>query len=364
MLAIARHFRETEATVCHVYRGNTLRVEYEAAGIRVVSLDIKAQYGISSAVRAVRSVVHDLKPDLVHANLFRAGLTGRLVGRLEGLPVVSSLVSDSYGAARLAGLSRRMRVKLGAVQAVDAITARWVAHFTANSNAVAHSNSRALRLQRSKVTVIHRGRDPRRFEPGAAAPARLINGGGEPLSGPIFLNVSRLLPGKGQLELLQAFALVRDCQPAATLVIAGEGPYRSELERECDELELRDHVQLLGYREDVPALLAAADVFVFPSHFEGHSGALVEAMFAQKPIVATGIPENQESVEHAETALLVRPRHPKGLAEAMIRMLDQPEEAKRLAANARKVALERFDIRRIAERHEALYRSVLNDWSS
>ncbi len=363
LLEIARHYRETKAALCHVYRGDTLRSEYEAAGIPVVSLDLDAKYGFVNAVRGVREVIRATRPDLVHTSLFRASIIGRIAGRLEGVPVVDSFVSDSYGEERRAGLSRMRRVKLAAVRAVDALTARWVAHFTANSNAAARSNVRALRLSASDVTVIHRGRDPRRFEPGTVAAAALPGRDGEPIGGPVFLSVGRLLESKGQDDLLHAFKTVHARQLEAHLLLAGEGPYRPELERLRRELGLEDCVHLLGQREDIPALLAAADVFVFPSHFEGHSGALVEAMLAQKPIVASDIPENRESVEHRVTALLVPPRHPEALAEAMVKLLEQPEEAKQLAAQAREVALERFDVRRIAEQHEELYRSVLEQRS-
>ena len=359
LLEIARHFRAVEVTVCHVYRGGTLRPAYEAAGIQVVSPDLTGPYKIGAAVRAVRQIVRKRRPDLIHAHLFRAGLVGRIVGKLEGLPVIDSFVSDSYGDSRLADISLQRRAKLAAVQALDALTARWVAHFTANSNAVAQTNARALRVRPSKISVIHRGRDPRPFELDVTSPAILFDADSQPLRSPIFLNVGRLLQSKGQADLLCAFAIVRERAPDANLVIAGEGAFRTELEGLRASLGLQDQVYLLGQRADIPALLAAADVFVFPSHFEGHSGALLEAMFAQKPIVATDIPENRESVEHGKTALLVPSRCPEALAEAMMQMLVETDQANQLASRARVIALERFDIRRIAEQQETLYQSIL-----
>ena len=356
LLAIARHFRDTEAVICHVYQGSTLRAAYEAAGIPVISLGVEAHYGFVEAIRSVRKLLKTLRPDVLHVNLFRSGVIGRVAGRLEGVPVVDSFVNDSYAETRIAGLGAGRVAKLRAVQVLDALTARWVRRFTSNSHAVARSNARALGVPSHRITVIHRGRDPRPYACGAVEPAMLEGGDGSEI---VFLNVGRLLERKGQAELLQAFGAVRAQCPDAHLFIAGEGAYREELEALRGHLGLGDHVHLLGQRSDIPALLAAADVFVFPSHYEGHSGALIEAMFAQRPIVATDIPENRESVEHGLTALLVPPRNPEALAQAMFRMVEQPAEAHGMAKEARRVAMERFDIRQIAEQHEALYRSVV-----
>jgi glycosyltransferase involved in cell wall biosynthesis len=316
-------------------------------------------------VKTVRQIVAQRRPDLIHVNLFRSGLVARIVGRLDGIPVIDSFVSDSYGEVRYSGLSKKRRAKLKVVQGIDVLTARLVDRFVANSHAVARSNATALRVNPDRISVIHRGRDSQAFEPGNALPVKWSEEMGQPTEGcPVFLNVGRLLESKGQADLLQAFPLVLKRRPDAHLVIAGEGGFRTELNQLRDALGLQERVHLLGRRPDVPSLLAAADVFVFPSHFEGHSGALLEAMFAQKPIVATDIPENQESVEHGRTALLVPSGEPAVLAKAMLQMLDEPHEAERLAATAREIALERFDIKRIAEQHEELYRSVLKEKKS
>lgn len=361
ILEIARHLTSTTALLGHVYTGDTLRRAYDAAGIPVIGLGINSNYGFARAISAVRRLIHDHKPDLLHVNLFRAGVIGRLAGWLERTPVIDSFVSDSYGQGRVKGLPLKRRAKLSAVRLADAMTARLVTHFVSNSNAVARSNASVLGVDYSRITVIHRGRDPRHYERASVVPSVLHDAEGYPLAGPILLNVGRLVESKGQADLLRAFTIVCDRFPSAHLMIAGEGPFRAELAKLSVDLGIEGKVSFLGQRSDIPGLLAAADVFVFPSHVEGHSGALIEAMFSGIPVVATDIPENRESVEHHKTALLVPPRNSDVLAETVLTMLDQPHDAVRMAANARQVAMERFDIRLIAKQYEELYRYVIDE---
>ena len=359
LASIISRFTRTDVLVCHIYKGDDLRSVYGAAGIPVVSLDLDEAYGFFKAIGLVRNLVREWKPDIIHASLYRSGIVARLVGRLENIPVVDSFVSDSYGKARRSQLSVMQAIKLSVVRWADASTARWVTRFVSNSNAIARTNAQALRIPPSNVTVIHRGREPKLFAPGCTEPAELLGANGERVKGPLFLNVGRLLKGKGQSELIKAFALVHKRRPDAHLAIAGEGAYRKQLEERINQLGLVDHIHLLGQRSDVPALLAAASVFVFPSHYEGHSGALLEAMFAQKPIIASDIPQNRESVTHEETALLIPVSQPGALADAMLWMLENPEIAARLAEGALEDARLRFDIHRIAEKHENMYHRLV-----
>ncbi|MDA7980973.1 MAG: glycosyltransferase, partial [Pirellulales bacterium] len=265
LLEIMRRLHTVNVVVCQVYRGDALRAAYDAAGVRVVSLDLTCKYGIRRAVRLVEEVVKDEQPDLIHACLFRAGLIGRIIAKQERMPIVDSFVNDSYCRSRFSRLSLLGKVKLAAVQRVDRLTARWVTHFAANSHAIARSNAQSLRIDPARVTVIHRGRNPAPYLSNGllrADPAALGLSTGQPL----FLNVGRLLDRKGQAELLQALSIVQAKLPLAHLVIAGEGPYRARLEQLISDYSLEGRVHLLGQRNDVPEILSAVDMFVFPSY--------------------------------------------------------------------------------------------------
>jgi glycosyltransferase involved in cell wall biosynthesis len=174
------------------------------------------------------------------------------------------------------------------------------------------------------------------------------------------IHVARLIyPTKDQVTLLHAVRRVVDAEPGFSLDIVGDGPYRAELEALCDELKLRRHVRFLGQRDDVHALMSQADMFVLSSITEGLSITLLEAMATGLPIVATRVGGNPEVVADGETGLLVPPRSPDALAEAILRLVRDPQSARRMGAAARQRAELSFDIRRVVARYEELYRSVL-----
>jgi glycosyltransferase involved in cell wall biosynthesis len=180
-----------------------------------------------------------------------------------------------------------------------------------------------------------------------------------PAGGPILLAIARLIRCKGIQELIGAMPPLLEKHRNLRVLIAGEGPERSELERKIAALKLQESVVLLGRRGDVPTLLAASDIFVHPSHYEGLPGALIEAMFAARPIVATDTPEHRECVTHGQSARLVAAGDSVALAEGIGWLLDHPAEAAAMGEQARRAAMERFDVSDVARDYERVYEELL-----
>jgi glycosyltransferase involved in cell wall biosynthesis len=365
LLQILPRLRATEPVMCHVYEDSEMRPEYEAAGVLVVSLDVPPKYNFASAIRKVERLVRRERPALIHTTLFRAEVVGRVVGRRLGLPVVCSFVSDCYADIRWQTLSRAERIKLKGVQLVDRWTAGMATHFVANSRAVAEAQVRALRIPPDRVTVIHRGRDPTRFATRLdPARERAFRGALDlPRAAPVVVNVGRLVESKGQAELIEAFARVLREVPDAMLLIAGDGPERSNLEALARSRGLDERVRLLGTRDDIPELLALASVFAFPSHYEGHPGAVVEAMFAGKAIVLADNPVHRETIEDGRTGILVPVQRTEALAAAITALLGDPDRAAELGTRAREDALRRFDIARTAVEYDELYLRIVDEYA-
>lgn len=356
---IYRRFQATDVVVCHLYPGHRLAATYRAAGLQVISLDLAGKYSFRKAIRQLGEIVQREQPDLLLASLFRASIVCRVVARRCGRPLVDSFVNESYSPYRWQTLNATGKMKLLAVLALDRSTARWATWFTAVSEAVRDSNCRALRVPRERVSVIHRGRDPEVFHPLTAAERKEArNRLGIETSQLLLLNVARLLPRKGHRELLQAMQDIKQRRPDAVLLLAGDGDDRPRLEATIQTTGLAGHVHLLGRRTDIPELLGAADLFVFPSHYEGHAGSLLEAMMVGRPIVATDTATHRETVTDGETARLVPVQAPQALARAVCELLDDPERAQRLGAQARREALARFHVDHVAAQHEELYRQV------
>lgn len=172
---------------------------------------------------------------------------------------------------------------------------------------------------------------------------------------PVVLTVARLDLQKGLTYLLEAAVHV----PQAQFVIAGEGPERAKLEAQARALGVSQRVVFLGFRQDVAALLANCDLFVLPSLFEGLPLSILEAMAANRPVIASGVPGTDEVVAHGETGWLVPPRDPLALAEGMRLLLSDQELAGRLVAAAAGLLRREFAVERMVERTTALYDELL-----
>lgn len=176
---------------------------------------------------------------------------------------------------------------------------------------------------------------------------------------PIVGTVGRLSPQKAMEDVIEAAALVRRGFPDAHFLIIGDGERRAELERLALARGLGAHVRFTGYREDVPRLLAAMDVFVLSSLYEGMPFSILEAMAAARPVVATRVDGVPEVVVDGETGLLVPPREPQRLAEAIEHVLAHPQRAREMGRRGRERVRAHFSRERMVTTIEGLYRALL-----
>jgi glycosyltransferase involved in cell wall biosynthesis len=142
--------------------------------------------------------------------------------------------------------------------------------------------------------------------------------------------------------------------------MAGDGPLRDSLTSLSRELGVDRHITFLGRRTDVRCLLELADIFVFPSLFEGLGGALVEASGAGKPCVASRVGPIPEVVEHERSGLLVPSQSPEALAQAICRLVNDPELAQAMGRRGKQIAAEKFSISRNIKQLEELYARILD----
>jgi glycosyltransferase involved in cell wall biosynthesis len=177
-------------------------------------------------------------------------------------------------------------------------------------------------------------------------------------SGPIVLFIGRLSPEKGLFDLLAAWDRVCAELPAAALVIVGDGPQAAELRQLAAK---QASIHLAGATDQPQRYLRAADLFVLPSHEEGMSVALLEAMAAGVPAVACDIPGNRGLIESGRHGLLVPPRRPTQIAQAILAQLQARSVAGAMARAARERVAEEFSIGRMARRHLELFESLLQD---
>ncbi len=172
--------------------------------------------------------------------------------------------------------------------------------------------------------------------------------------------IANLIAYKGHRDLIEALAQVRDLLPVPwrLVVIGRDDGIGGEL-KDCTELlRIADNIMWLGERSDVDELLSASDIFVLPSHQEGFSNALLEAMAASLPAVATAIGGNSDAVVNNETGFLVPPRQPRALAAAILRLANDPDLRRRFAEAGRRRVEQHFSLAACVDRYERLYRAM------
>lgn len=281
--------------------------ELSSAGVRVYSLRMKrGKPSISGMVRLI-GVLREFRPNVLLCIMFHANLLGRIVGRLWcDAHIVSSIRTESFG-----GPARKLAM---------AITDAFGDVTTTNSSLVAERMVREHVVPRARVRVLRNAvlvSNAKNTNEDRAT-TRAAIGGGEFL----WIAVGRLVAAKDYPTMLTAFRAVSVRQPCARLAIAGAGELEAEL-RECAaELGEDGRVLFLGHRKDIPAILAAADAYVLSSAWEGMPNAVIEAMAAGLPIVATKVGGVEELVEPAQNGYLVNAGNPAQLAEAMCALMD------------------------------------------
>jgi glycosyltransferase involved in cell wall biosynthesis len=339
------------------FRRSGVHEEVEARGVPITVIP---SGGWGRRVSALRRRLVAARPDLVHTMLFRADLAGRLAAAGRRVPVLGSLVSTPYDPVRLRDSGVRPG-RLRAARLADALTARWLCdHFHAVSHAARDAAVAALGVPPERITVIPRGRDPERLgrpSPERRRQARAALGLGE--DDEVAVHAGRHEFAKGLPDLVAAVAELAPRRPRLRVLIAGRsGALTGELERLVAAAGLGERVSLLGHRNDLPEILAAADLFVFPSLYEGMPGAVIEAMALGLPVVASDIPAVREVVEPDASGLLVPPGDPESLANAMDAMLTNRDLAAAFGRRGREIFEERFTLERSVQGMLELYHGL------
>jgi glycosyltransferase involved in cell wall biosynthesis len=177
----------------------------------------------------------------------------------------------------------------------------------------------------------------------------------------ILTTVGRLHPQKGHTYLIQAIAEIKKVRDDFVCLFAGDGELRAQISQQIYQQGVEKHVRLLGVREDVPQLLAISDMFVLPSLHEGMPMALLEAMAAQLPVIATAVDGTNELVVDGETGLLVPPADPTALSQAILTLLNDPDRRHQMGQKGYERVREHFSEQVMCQRYEEVIQAILTE---
>lgn len=335
----------------------------EEQGVEVIGLGLPGSRNVFKSIIALKRLIRERKIDLVHTQLLWSNIAGRLAGRWAGVPVISSFQNTDYDPQVLASV-RASYWKQDIIRRLDGWTTRYcVEKSVAVSNYVAKHIEFKLGLNPSKIQVIHNITDSVQTTPTVSGPRQKVLRELK-LSDDvqIVLTVGRVTDQKAHLELVEAFARIINQHSKTYLVIIGakiDKPYLNRLEELISSKALVDRVLLLGARRDIPDWLAAADIFVFPSKYEGLPVALSEALVAGLPCISTSVGAIPELIRHEETGLLVPLNNVSALASSISGLLNNEVLRKNLVLGARADILSRLNPTKKSQEMADLYRQTM-----
>jgi glycosyltransferase involved in cell wall biosynthesis len=291
--------------------------------------------------RALRS-----RPDVVHGFLPLANFMSALVARITFIPLlVTSKRALGNHQNRLAAWRRLDRIANALSDVV-----------TANSQAVARDTEARDGYDASRVVVIPNGLDFSRLDAAAGHRDEARDDLGLSKSDVAIVMVANLIPYKGHLDLIEAFARVASSDPRLKLFLIGQdrGVAKALIDRAA-ELGVTDRINLLGSRDDVPRLLSAMDLGVLSSHEEGFSNALLEKLAAGLPVVATDAGGNREALAGMPDCVLVRPQDADDLARGLAEVIGRLEADDRNRKIRQRSIHERYSVDAMVDAYERIY---------
>jgi len=338
-----------ETIVCCLWMGGAAADEIEKAGVRVINLDAKNKLDFGILFRLYR-LLKEHKIHIIHSFLFHANMLGRIVGRLAGVPIILS-------SERTMGMESKHRLLL------NRITASLADKIVTVSEAVREFAIAKIGITPDRLVTIHNGVDLSEFlqSPNSERIEEAKRELGIAPSHVVVGTAGHLEEEKGCEYLLQAAAQVSAQDGKVTFLLVGDGSQRAKLEHLAEDLGISSNVIFMGYRNDVPKILSVMDVFVLPSLYEGLPNALLEAMAACRPVVATQVGGIAEVVADGETGILVPPRDPGALAGAICVLLEDRERAREMGIAGRKQVERLFSVEKMVAKTEALYEELIGE---
>ena len=313
-----------------------------AAGIEAVALRLHKRQAVRALIELVL-MMRRTRPDVVVVQGYNAEVLGRIAARIAGVKHTIKWVHN-IGSVEPRGTVR---------STVDRALTRWTSGYFGVAETQRRYLVDELGYPDDKIRIIYNGVDLVKFSPSTDRGVLAEFGFAE--DDPVVGIVARLGPEKDHVSLLRAARTVVDELPRARFLIIGDGPTRPQLEALCTELQLTPNVHFAGSRDDVARLLPAIDVFVLTSTSECFPISVLEAMACARPAVCTAVGGIPEVINEGETGYLVPPKDPPQLAARLVRLLRDPQTARRMGGAARARVEAEFDLdRSVAAAQEAI----------
>ena len=328
--------------ICLGPSGHLVQV-LEAANVPVLCLNASGVLSLPRVLFRLMQHLRCIKPAIVQTFLFHANLVGRIAARLAG---VKAVVSGLRVAERQSAWHRWLDRWTNWLVATNVCVSKGVADFSAN----------VVGLSPAKLVVIPNSVDAELFS--RATPADMTQFG-IPVGSRILISIGRIERQKGFDVLLAAVATLNPFPDGVYFVIVGDGPDLNMLRAHADRSNLTNWIRFPGRRDDVPNLLAASTAFILSSRWEGMPNVVLEAMAAGLPVIATRVEGVSELIRDGLNGLTVAPDQPGELANAIVRILSQPDFGRNAGDISQSIVAKEFTVNVMADAYVGLYRQLL-----
>lgn len=334
-----------ELIVCAIENHGAIGKEIEQAGFPVIVLGYERKAW--QTIRALRDLMREQQIDIVHASSYHPSIYARLAAVWAGVPIRLSYEHVVFDHKR------------GQRVFMNRLLAPFTQGYTTVGKAVAAQVKAWYGYADQKVHVMHNGVDIQRFKPLATAAEKQQQKQrlGFSTTKPVIGMVSRLNQEKGHRYLFAAIKELKSDYDAEWLII-GTGREAAKIKSQADAYGVSNDVRFLGLRRDIPEILQALDVFVFPTLQEGFPNVLLEAMAAACPVVASDFAGNLEVAEHERNSLIIPMKDIHALSHAIERLLQNDDLAKQLAIQARQDIVTNFSLSAYANRMADYYQAL------
>ena len=337
---------DVELHLVYFFPFHGLKSAFKELGVNLYFLNVNGKYNYIDGFFKLKKLLKKINPNIVVSSLYRANIISRLVCKNINIPLVGTFVNNKY--QKYLDNSKKKTLSERVFFLLDKYTSGIPKLYISNSDSIAITNSKALVIPINKIQTVYRGRS-----------AEHINKWIEPFKNNFkFISVGRLLYEKGYEELIIAFSKLKSEYPDIGLTIYGEGNYRPQLTKLIADNNLKGEVTLAGNVSFVYNRFSEANCFVFPSHNEGFSGALVEAMMSGIPSICSDIPMNLEAIKNDVSGKVFKVKDSESLYKQMKWVFENYDSAIKLGNAAREDAYNRFEINSIAKQYLQLLKNI------
>lgn len=359
LLSLLTHLNRDEFEPLVVFPSalaSLMKTDLEKINVEFYEISIRSWINLKDIVQFIR-LIKKRKVNIVHSHLFFASMFANPIAKLSGVPI-------TIETAHIRELWRKGPIKT--CYFIDRFFSVFTDKIIAVSNAVANYLITVKGLNSQKIKVVHNGRDLSKFRPdinpntSAEMKRRFSLNDATGIVGVI----GRLNFQKGHRYFLKAIPHVLAKIPKVKFLIVGDGELRKELEDLAEHLGISKNVIFAGFQKEIPEIISILDILVLPSLFEGLPLVAIEGSAMAKPVIVTNVDGSPEAIKHQETGIVVPPKDPIALAQAMLALLEDKERASRYGENGRIFVRKRFNIDLQVRETERLYKSCLDERAS